>query len=358
LNLEVSVDRLGDEHIQPYVELSRSEYGDSAAVSDPAHLRWKFLDNPQGPSVGIHLYDGGCLVGRMVALVRTFQYRGKLYKSGHVVDLLVHPKVRGMMALLKLVQGLKNLTGFDFYLIMAPNPAGAAVWDNFWKMQKCFDLNVLVAPLRPATIAESLGKLRTGPLQTTFDMSWQAVVHMLNGAHRIGGLVQVDRSWPNSAELEALTTNSTDGNRATGHRTPGYLDWRYRRSPVFQYEIVFLRQDGQLVGYLVTRRTIYDGLDCLFIVDAFGLPQVSSRAWMNALSEPLAGALTNRVHMAMTMGNAALNPLSSLRRLPFFSVPARLLPRKATVYAEWITTPAFDFNQQTMYIALGDSDVI
>jgi hypothetical protein len=358
VNLELRVERLGEEHIQPYVDLSRSEYGDSAAVSNPAHLRWKFLDNPQGPSVGIHLYESGCLVGRMVALDRTFQYRRKLYKGAHVVDFLVHPKVRGMIPLLKLVQGLKKLAGFDFYLIMAPNPAGAAVWDNFWKMQQCFDLNVLIAPLRPAAIAQSLGKLRTGPLRAAFDLSWRAVVRLLNGACNLGRPVQIDRSWPDSAELEALTRSSTDGERATGYRTPAYLDWRYRRSPVFQYKMLFLRQDGQLVGYLVTRRTAYEGLDCLFVVDAFGLPQLSPRAWMSGLGEPLAAAVADKAHMAMTMGNAALNPLASLKRLPFFSVPARLLPRKATVYAEWITAPAFDFNQQTMYIALGDSDVI
>ncbi|MGA8727939.1 MAG: hypothetical protein WB608_04250, partial [Terracidiphilus sp.] len=68
MDLELRIEQIGEEHIEPYARLSRVEYGDEAAVSQASHLRWKFIENPQGPSVGIHLYKHGQLVARMVAL--------------------------------------------------------------------------------------------------------------------------------------------------------------------------------------------------------------------------------------------------------------------------------------------------
>jgi hypothetical protein len=44
MNYELRIEQIGDEHIQPYVNLSRAEYGDAAAVSQASHLRWKFIE--------------------------------------------------------------------------------------------------------------------------------------------------------------------------------------------------------------------------------------------------------------------------------------------------------------------------
>lgn len=352
------VERLNEEHMEQYSFLSRIEFGDHAAVSNANHLRWKFLQNPQGPSFGIHLYQGSELVGRMVALTRAFTHRHRLYKAAHIVDFLVHPKARGMAALLNLTRGLRQLSGFDFFLIMAPNPAGAAVWENFWKMPRCFDLDVLAAPLRPASASDVLGKLRSGPFRPLLDSTWTAFVRLICAMRGAVDSIQVDREWPSSPEIENLTTRREQSDYVFGIRTPDYLDWRYRRSPVFRYEVFFLRKDGQLMGYIVTRKTTFEGLDCLFIVDAFCSPELSPKVWLGAIAPSIKTAIAEHAHLTLTMGNVALEPLSSLRRLPFVTVPARLLPRRTGVYAEWISPPAFEIRRENSYFALGDSDVI
>ncbi len=355
--LELRVEQIGDEHIGPYERLSRAEYGDAAAISQASHLRWKFIENPQGPSVGIHLYKDGELVARMVALTRQFLHRGKLYRAAHIVDFLVHPKERGMNSLRQLVVGLKQLSGFDFLLIIAPNPAGAAVWEEFVKMQGCFDLDVAIAPLRPAALLQSAGKLRSGALAPLLDWPWRLLI---SSAAWLGGRlnrVQIEMGWPEPGEFERMFSCDWE-DRVVGLRSAQYLEWRYRRSPVFQYKVFFLRENGVLSGYFVTRRTVYDGIDCLFIVDVFGRPQVTSASWRAASLAEISQASMNGAEMAMILGNTEWGSLSAANGIPFLTVPPRFLPRKTTVYAQWITPPGFAIRRENFYIALGDSDVI
>jgi hypothetical protein len=357
MSQELRIEQIRDEHIEPHVRLSRTEYGDTAAVSQTAHLHWKFIQNPQGPSVGIHLYNDGELVGRIVALTRLFLHRGKIYKAAHIVDFLIHPTHRGMASLGSLVEGLKKLSGFDFLLITAPNPAGAIVWKALLKMQGKFDLDVAVAPIRPASLLQSAGKLRSGIFGAIFDWPWQ---RMVGAATSLGaGLnhVQIQSEWPEKAELDQMLSGDWE-DRVVGLRSEAFLEWRYRRSPVFQYEVFFLRESGELIGYFVTRRHDYDGMDCSFILDAFGRPELTTAPWRGASYAGVSRASKDGAELAMIFGNTEWGPLSGMNALPFLRVPSRFLPRKATIFAEWITAPGFEVRRDNFYVTLGDCDMV
>jgi hypothetical protein len=357
MNLELRIEQIGDEHIEPYKHLSRAEYGDAAAISQASHLRWKFIENPQGPSVGIHLYQDGELVARMAALTRQFLHREKVYKAAHIVDFLVHPKARGMDSLFQLVAGLKQLSGFDFLLMLAPNPAGTAVWEKLLRMRGNFDLDVAVAPLRPAALLQSAGKLRTRAFAPLLDWPWRLLLGVASGLVGCLNHVRVETDWPEATEIERMLSSDL-GDRAVGLRSAEYLEWRYRRSPVFRYKVFFLRVRGELSGYFVTRRTIYDGMDCLFVVDAFGRPQLMPASWRVASLTEISQASKDGAEMAMIIGNTEWGSLSAVNGIPFLTVPPRFLPHKTTVYAQWLTPQGFDIRRDSFFVALGDCDVI
>ena len=352
------IEQIGPEHIEPYIKLSKAEYGDAAAVSKSEHLRWKFIENPQGASTGIHLYDAsGELMGRMTALTRRFLHEGKDYRAAHIVDFLVHPKMRGMPALFQLATGLKKLSGFDFLLIIAPNPAGATVWEKLLKMRGRFDLDIMAAPLRPFATLQAMGKLGGGKVFSVLDWSWQLLVG--SGARFSSHLAntQIESHWPRPDELDRmLSAGSTS--QAIGFRSADYLDWRYRRSPVFKYNMSFLREHGELIGYVVTRRTVHDGIDCMFVVDAFCGSGTKLRSLQAAVHAEISRAARSGPQLALIMGNRAWGPLSAISGLPFLKVPSRVLPRKTAVFAEWLTPAAFEIRRDNFYVSLGDSDVV
>jgi len=127
---------------------------------------------------------------------------------------------------------------------------------------------------------------------------------------------------------------------------------------VFRYNVYFLRQNSELRGYFVTRRTVHDGIDCLFVVDAFGRSDLAKSAWRAVSIAGIRRGGETNPEMAMILGNTEWGPLAALNKMPFLTVPPRRLPRKTTVYAEWITDPRFEIREDNFYVALGDSDVI
>jgi hypothetical protein len=356
VQLALRVEQIEERHLEQHAQLSRAEYGELAAVSQIGHLRWKFLENPQGPSVGIHLYDREELVGRAVALNRSFLHNGGVFRAAHIVDLLVHRDYRGMTPLFQLITGIKQLNIFDFLLIMAPNPAGAAVWEKFWKMRAYFELDAAVVPIRPVSLLRSRGMLSNSGLAPVVDLPWRALLGAVCQLFSTLGFVELDKTWPTRSELDALFVEASSG-RTIGIRTAQYLEWRYRNCPVFQYEPIFLRKRGRLVGYLVTRRAAHDGMDCAFVVDAFGAPDIRRELHAASLSV-IKRAASSGSEIAMLIGNTATGHLAAIKRLPFLSLPPRRLPRKLTVFAEWIGSPKFEIGRDQFCLALGDSDVV
>jgi hypothetical protein len=58
-----------------------------------------------------------------------------------------------------------------------------------------------------------------------------------------------------SDEFDALDARRAHGPAVIGVRDAAYLNWHYRRNPVWAHEIVCARADGRLVGYAVVRRS-------------------------------------------------------------------------------------------------------
>jgi hypothetical protein len=356
MQLVLKVEQLEERHIEPHVRLSRTEFGECAPVSQASHLRWKYLENPQGPSTGIHIYHGTELVGRALALSRSFFHDGNFYRAAHVVDLLVHSDFRGMAALHLMMKGLKELKGFDFYLILAPNPAGAAVWEKLWKMEVCFELDASIVPLRPFGILHSLKKMLNPITVSVLDWPWRVLLGASCRVPAALASVELENAWPAASELDKLFCDGSKG-RTLGNRTAEYLLWRYRNSPVFRYEPLVIRRRGDLAGFLITRKTTFEGMDCSFIVDAFASPRHPGIV-RNASLFTIWRASKDDTQVVMLIGNTGLKPLSELIQVPFFIIPPRYLPRRLTVFAEWIGEPKFPFHREQFHLALGDSDVV
>lgn len=356
MTFDLQIETVQEGHIDPYVRLARSEYGDDAPDAIAAHVRWKFLDNPQGTSTGIHLYRRGELVGRMIASPRKFLHAHKTYTAAYIVDLLVHREHRGMIGLLQLVDGLNRLAGFDFILIPLPNPAGLTVWKDFVKLPECFELDVAVVPLRPAKLFAN-GRRVAGGVVSAFDIPWRGFIGALSTLRTVLGGEACETKWPATADVESMFSADW-GNRVVGERTPAFLEWRFRRSPLWKYDISFVRDQGQLAGYLVSRRTNYRGCDCCFVVDAYGHPELRRQQWSAVVRRTVAREARDGAAIIMLVGNTCWGSLSAVAGLPFINVPGRFLPRRTSVVAKWLTEPAFAFRPETLYLTLADCDLV
>lgn len=352
---EIKVETFQDCHIEPYALLSRIEYGNDAAISQPAHLRWKFLENPFGASTGIHLYKDGELVGRITAMPKWFRYGGRTYTCAHIVDLLVHPRHRKIAALLHLTEGLKRMPGFDF-LMLTPNRQAFAFWKTIVKLPELFDLDVAVVPLRPAKLLHTAKKLPFRQIVPVLDTPWRTFVGGASALTSMANGATLSTEWPSRNALDTMLSANWSG-QITGERTAVFMDWRFRRSPVFKYDVRFLRRDGCVTGYIATRRHLYDGYDCQFIVDAFGRPDVPQRDWAKMTFDQIRREAFRGAEMIMAFGNTSCGPLAAATRW-FVGIPERLLPRKTTLFAKWLAEPIFEFQHDSFCLTLADFDMI
>ena len=356
-DLVLRIDEIGEENIPAYVELSQTEYGD-AAVSDPDHLRWKYLRNPQGRAVGVHLFNNQQLIGRMAAVPRTFESASGPATAAYIVDLVVHHAHRGMNALLMLMNGLKTLMeGFDF-LLVTPNESGIRVWQSFVRVPARFDFDAFVAPLRPLRLLGTKNARSPSPLRQKADAAWAA---LYSGATRVGGLAPgftLDSTWPARTELDDLFHRSIAA-IALGRRDAAFLEWRFRESPRFRYDMTFIRKRGQLVGYLAGRRMIYQGYDVRLVIDVLGSADLTPADWRRVGCGLVAReGGSDGADMLMILGNASCGTLAHLAKLPFLRVPRGYMPQPATVFAEWRNHPArFDFTAATFALTLADCDM-
>lgn len=113
---ELRRERFTGELAQLYADLSGTEYADNATLSREYYL-WKFLDNPEGVCMTHNLYENGSLQGRIAYFLRKFYLGSRSFTAGYIVDLLIHPRARGIKTFMKLISGLRDVEGTDFLYV-------------------------------------------------------------------------------------------------------------------------------------------------------------------------------------------------------------------------------------------------
>lgn len=353
---ELRIEPIDESHIAAYARLAVDEFGPGMAVAQPAHLRWKFLANPAGPSTGIHLYSEGELVGRYIFWPRYFTHAGKSYRAAVALDTLIDRRHRRLNVLMQLLSGIKQVSGFDLLLSIAPNEAGWQVSKKFAAIPECFELDVAVAPIGPGRILHARGTL-SWVAAAVIDWPWRTLLRPVCAISGRFGRYRVTDQWPTQSALEALFDSAVVAGTLTGKRTADFVDWRFRQSPIFKYEVWFLYHGADLVGYLASRRTRYEAYDCRFLVDAFGRPDLTRRDWAAALGPLLAREAAAGAEMSMLLGTADRGSLSTVLMPPFLRVPSRFLPRRMTVFGKWLSDPGPDLTRENVYLTLADYDV-
>jgi hypothetical protein len=355
----VCVEDVDERHIEPYAELSRLEYGSQSAVSDPTHLRWKFLANPAGPAKGVHLFKDGTLVGRLVAQPRLFDGDARTTKAAYIVDLLIHPEHRGMASLRSLLGGFAQLREWFDLVLVTPNAQGMLVWEQFVKLPSWFDLNVYAFPLRPARLFARPVRRPLAFLISFVDAAWRGLTRAGAKIAALRSSVRIDATWPDEGELDSLLDSFASETAIHGRRDRAFFDWRFRRSPLFRYDVLFVRNRDRLVGYVASRRTTYGSYDTRFLVDIYLKPELTKRdrsaiIWAFLRREVGPGG----PDLALILGNTACGPLARIARWPFVAVPARFLPQRTAVFADWWTTPQFGLAAKELVLTLADCDMI
>lgn len=219
--------------------------------STVVRFEWLYRNNPAGPAQVWMLRETKSrrLAGVGAAFPRTLQIEGKAYRCLVLGDFCLEEDCRTLGPALLLQRAcLSSVDSGEFPLSYDfPSQSMMAIY----KRLRIPPLGAFVRfakPLRADRQVESLlGR-------TLWSRRVSAVVNrtMAWTAPKVSQdfEVRVDRS-EFGEDFRAL--GQREGLLISGERTPEFLNWRFHNNPLFNYEIVTLRQSGKLQGFAVFR---------------------------------------------------------------------------------------------------------
>lgn len=319
--------------IEAMAALSATEYGHEAAVSQPAHLRWKYLECPAGVPAADLIWDDARLVGRIVHEPREFRSRGGDGRGVNPIDLLIDPSARAPRSFVGLMKDLRRHDDAEL-VFLVPNDTSAPLYDKLLKFPRIGTLALHGLPLRPGRVLAARGSSVARWLAAPAGPLARGVVRGMGGVARARG-IEVREAQPDPAALDRLVAPLGDSDAWVGVRDHGFHEWRFRAGPVFRYRVRYAYRRDELVGYVVSRITDFDGLSAAVVLDCVIAPD-APRAVATALLADVVHDATRAdadLVAALSFGDHALT--RGLRGLPLVEVPARFWPQAMPLLADW-----------------------
>jgi hypothetical protein len=353
-----SARRVVDEWSLPaYRELAAAVWTEGAELANLEHLRWKYLQNPAGNTLTLELIDGKTVVGMIAYQARSYRWRGRVWKSAYLTDLMIDPRHRSLKHFVALCGRFREIGDFDF-IFATPNDGSAPLHEQVLGFQRRFELDVFVIPLRPMSLLKAPGFLR-------FLDRLAAPLHRLSGALAGSpGRLRVDDAAPNAEELSRLESAADDPASLLPSVDAARLSWRFEKCPTRDYRVRSIRgEDGGLRGYFVVRRGKHMGLQALFLADCLLLPEDRRAGSALVRKFLLQEGLESGADLVLGIFNSRHPRAAELCRFPLLRVPARFLPQRVPVFAAacpsmGLGASAGPFEAASFPVSIADLDVI
>jgi hypothetical protein len=307
-------------------ELSALEYP-GAPVTSANHLRWKYIENPQGPAIASTLRDDGRLVGRIVIQPRSVRVHNTMLRGGYLVDLLIHPHHRGLKAFMLLMGPLKKIEGFDF-LYVTPNAQSMELYRSLLKFPELMKLTVVACPV-------TLPLLHLPRWAAPLAALGSRITHFVTGGvvatlQKVIGC-SVSDDPPEQAELKLLEERWARDS-ARGVRDEAFSAWRFTEQPHVKHHYIVVRSEGAFKGMAVVRRASYAGYEVVFLLEFNVLPTAPRGTSLLLQLGCLQLAAKTGAEIVLGFFNTNIKDTSSHALLPLLSIPDRFLPQPVPLF--------------------------
>ena len=328
-----------EEDMKGILECWRDSFAeDGVEPMTPAHWRWKFRENPLGPSRFFVADHDGRVVGHYGTINQRFLVDGVPVSSALVVDVLTHPEYQRQGMFTKLGayalgrcasdQRIQFTTGFPIRPAVIPGHMKVG-WTGRFRVGTWVQLLSAKPVLKskskllgtfPAA-ASVAGYLATPPLR-----AYSRALLLGRRRVRVEQLRTIDEQRLGDflarlhAELPPLSSIQV--------RTPELLRWRYDSNPSAQYRYhVALDEHDQVTGMAVSRRALLLGVASTAIADLLVLPRHRHRrSVLKAIvADVRESAVRDRSALLAMMVSSQSPLLPSPWTLGFIPTPSRFL---------------------------------
>jgi hypothetical protein len=233
-------------------------------------FEWLYLENPAGPARSWFVADRGRPVGVASVFPRFLWVGGKLERAGQVGDFAVDRGYRALGPATALQRAtFEAVDRGDLALCYdcPPHEAGLATFRRMGMGVDCLMLRYVKLIRADRALRRRMGGGPAVRLAAAAANVWLRVVE--RPRRNPAGLEVVEHSGEFGAEFDELDRRNVTDNEVRSARTSEFLNWRYRRDPLSDYEVLAARRAGHLVGFGVLRHSSED----VVLLDLFSDPE-------------------------------------------------------------------------------------
>ncbi len=343
--------------------LLASEYPDSD-VGLPEFFEWQCDQNPAGRPI-IRLAYECCqneIVGEMWGLPMRIQVGDQVQRATLIINGLVRRDFRCQGVITRL--GRESFTdalvqqGIEF-TISVPSPPTYRVDTQYLYGLELGRIPLLIKPLDWAALLT----YKTGQPKLS-GLAAAVLKHVVpsNSRHfQAHGITLCGQDCFDEA-FDALWERTRHKRPVAVVRDHAWLNWRYVQIPTRHYDVRIAREGAEMLGYIVTRQTILEGVNCGMIVDLWVEPTQRGRhAACLLIQEATETFLSQGMQISGALMLPATHEFTALRRAGYWVCPSFLEPQPIPLCIRWHTdtAPRHPLNDlSNWFFTMGDYDVI
>lgn len=232
---------------------------------------WEFQDNYAGSSDIFLAVDGEKVVGHYAVCPSNIIVDSEIKRGSIVVDVMTHPDYRFQGMFTKIGKYSLEEAGKDGIDFSYGFPIRKSVMPGHlnvgWKV--AFKLPVYVYPVNFAEIVRKF--LPFKPAAAVLGFLPQMLYLLVGGIRSVLGkryVIEEDCCFRDTAELRKFIEKTSSQHRIMQYRDYSFLNWRYNLNKYRKYKVFFAYDNNHsMLGYIVLRKAIIYGLECVTIID-------------------------------------------------------------------------------------------
>jgi len=340
------------EENQGILKLTENAYGD-IEINDSNYFNWQYNENPYGPAqivLGIDDEKNDLIVGQLPSIPTILSLGSKDIQSSLTLNVAVHSDYRQKGIFSKLLNslpeqslarrisctfGVTNTKSYNVYLKQG--------WKEITK------LPLLIRPLNPSRYFENFLKIFLKPIDLIYEIKPS-----------------------NNSSIQEFNNNFNDDfDRLTSKlykrvlaqkRNHNFLQWRYKNHPTRQYTTHVMRRNSELIGYIITRTTEYNGKPVGIILDFVIDTDIGDdTVFINLVKFALLGLQKKQIALCIATVPPLMPEYKILRKAGFFRLPEFLkpepLPFVVNIFDKSDSTLDYITKYENWFFTFGDYDV-
>jgi hypothetical protein len=348
-------------HESELLDLRSEVWGAQHPHTTLAFSNWLFAATPPGEPIATIVRLHGRVVGSAGLCRKRILVEGRSALLAHGLDYMLAPDLKGLAighASIEVARHWLDLArslGCALGLVFPNENSHRILTSTHVGLKPMFQPALMIRPLQRAALTRDIKgvprRLGTAALR----------IAALYGSTRsvfAGGKKPLRFEAHFGPEYDALWASLTDKVGIGVVRDSSYLNWRYVDHPVYRYERLCLKSDGELRGFVIGTRRETFGIDSMLLVDL-----VAKNANDGVSCELIEGfvhhADSQTSEIVVTLAIPGSSLYNALKRCGFLAVPFRLDPKPfRTASAVFSATANCAWDPSRWYFTWGDIDVV